>query len=234
MTADREITLSKLEAHCQVMVADLQLVATHGDCGGLPPGHSLKTETFSQNLGPIAADLSSSYLLIGGMLNFGLEMPSILRPIQLEDVRIEIAQKYEMRALDEKWRHEKSKGDTFTVWSMRTEERLGFIRPGGCCTVQRQLRMPIEGKLRPSTPDASITGLRVSHRIEIIIVYTPLEDNPQKQKKEFRIGSAATISSCHCTLDALQLPAYQQHDTPTAESGAKCMVSWACQRDVHR
>lgn len=200
-------------------------VATHGDCGGLPPGHSLKTATFSQNLGPIAADLSTPYLLVGGQLNLNLEMPSILRPILLEDVRVEVVQKYELQALDDKWRQELAKSDTMPVWSLRTENKLGLIQQGGNCEVQRQIRMPTEGKFRPSTPDASVTGVRVSHRLDIVIVYTPLVDNPDKHKKEFKIGSAATVSSCHCTLEALQLPAYEQHEAPDSQSMARCMVS---------
>lgn len=209
------------------------VVATHSDFGGLPPGHSLKTSAFSQNLGPIAADLSSSYLLVGGILDLTLEMPAILRPILLEDIRVEIVQKYDVQALDEKWRHQTSNSDTLVVWSLRTDKKLGRIEQGGDCSVRRQIRMPNEGKLRPTTPDASVTGLKVSHRIEIVIVYTPLEDNPKKHKKEFRIGSAATISSCHCTLQALQLPAYEPHENATARSRVHCMVRYhhagACQ-----
>ena len=203
------------------------VVATHNDCGGLPPGYSLSTITCSENLGAIDARANSPYLLVGGLLNLHLRMPNLLRPVRLEDVRVEIHQSYDLRALDETWRHEVQKADPIIAWSLRSETTLGEVEESSSYEVKRQIQLPAEGKLRPTTPSSSVTGIRVSHRVAIIIVYLPLLNNPKKQKKEFKIASGATISSCRCTLDALQLPAYQRTEAVTPKLQAQCLVSSA-------
>ena len=164
---------------------------------------------------------------MGGLLNLHLRMPNLLRPVHLEDVRVEIHQSYDLRALDETWRHEVQKAEPIIAWSLRSESTLGDIDESSSYEVKRQIQLPPEGKLRPTTPSSSVTGIRVSHRVAIIIVYSPLLNNPKKQKKEFKIASGATISSCRCTLDALQLPAYQRTEAVTPKLQALCLVSFA-------
>lgn len=78
-------------------------------------------------------------------------------------------------------------------------------------------------------------GIRISQRLAVAIHFTPLMNNPAKQTRELKIATDATLSSCWCMLELLQLPAYQrsrdESELDHSQIGycAECLVS----RDKH-
>lgn len=171
--------------------------------------------TTSANLGAIVAELSSPHLTVAGTANLSLDIRGVVQPLRLDDIRVEIVQSYETRALDEKWNSTSQGKDTIAVWSAMTSEMQPRIcQPGSSFSIRKQIRLPREGLLRPSTPKSSVTGIKVSHKLVIVITYTPLADLAKKQRKEFCIGMPATFSSCHSMVAGNQLPAYVEKEGP--------------------
>lgn len=182
---------------------------------GLSPPFTLDTITSSANLGAIVAELSSPHLTVAGTAHLSLDMRETLQPVRLDDIRVEIVQSYETRALDEKCHSTTQAKDTIPVWSAMTSD----MRPRICATgtslsIREQIHLPKEGILRPSTPKTSVTGIKVSHKLVIVITYTPLSEMAKKQRKEFCIGMPATFSSCHSMVAGNQLPAYVEKEGP--------------------
>lgn len=166
---------------------------------------------------------------MAGTANLSLDIRQVQQPLRIDDVRVEITQSYETRALDEKWNSCTQARDIIPVWSaMECERTPTFCEPGASFSVRKQLHLPKEGLLRPSTPKSSVTGIKVSHKLVIVITYTPLADMGRKQRKEFCIGMPAVFSSCHSMVAGNQLPAYVEKEGPKdapVYPTPRCLVS---------
>jgi len=220
------------------------IVSTHDDGSGLPPGHSLESQLTNENLGQVYLDLSTPYLLVGGLLHFTIDMPKLNKHIKVEDVSVNVVSSYHLRALDEaQTMTTQLKPQTVCLYSMKGDPQEKWMVGGRKYAAEssfsltgKVIQLPDESCLRPTVPEASVTGIRVTHRLAVIITYTPLEvleetDSTVRyrelQKKEYKITSPAIFSSCRCTLEALQLPAYVQHapDVKSASVSAQCMCT---------
>ena len=62
--------------------------------------------------------------------------------------------------------------------------------------LSKQFRLPDDVKLRASTAEHSQTGIRVSHRLQILIIFMPLHKNPKRETMQFKIDADALVSSC--------------------------------------
>lgn len=189
----------------------------------------MDTIASSANLGAIIAELSATHLTVSGSASLSLDIRGILQPLRIDDVRIDIVQSYETRALDEKWNSSTQARDIIPVWSATESERRPEIcQQGASFSLRKQIRLPKEGVLRASTPKTSVTGIKVSHKLVIVITYTPLADIAKKQRKEFCIGMPAVFSSCYSMVAGNQLPAYVEKegavDAPIYPS-PQCLVS---------
>lgn len=206
----------------------LCLVSQHSP--GLPPPFTLDTIASSVNLGAIIAELSSTHLTVAGTASLNLNIRQVQQPLRIDDVRVDISQSYETRALDEKWNSRTQAKGIIPVWSaLAAGNNPSICQPGASYSIKSQIHLPKEGLLRPSTPKTSITGIKVSHKLVIVITYTPYSDMGRKQRKEFCIGMPAVFSSCHSMVAGNQLPAYVEKqglvEAPVYPT-PRCLVSF--------
>ena len=182
-----------------------------------------------EHLGIVDIDLSSKYLMVSGYLQLAFRQFTV-SPVKMVDVRVDIVQQTECTRLDEPGKKRASHTVTIPVWKASEDATCAEdLSKSTEVTVSKQMRLPDESKLLPTTPNSAITGLRIDHRIEVTLVYTlPQMGDTQL---EHTIKSGATISSCHCTLETFQLPAYaldERADEPNASNATKealCLVS---------
>lgn len=154
-------------------------------------------------------------------------MPIITTPVRLDDVRVNLVQTFHLQNLKDPSRSE-AISKTIQLWSMIEHESPAILREGNDFQLSREFRLPNDDVVRPSTPEPSITGIRVSHQLQVAIRYTPLSMN---QKLEIKATIDATISSCCAMFAALQLPSYAQprreilKQFKMHESCESCLVS---------
>jgi len=191
---------------------NIALVCNHSETGGVPPGFSLRSETHNNILGPIGVNLTSKYLLVSGYLRLELILPSIAQSVKIVDVQVQLLQTFRLHSLvDPKVQEEEIKPKPLVLWSMKDKEALGTLSPGQVFNVSRQFRLPDDDKIRPTTSTNSKTGIRVSHRLCVVVHFKALESNPEGEVKELKVATDAIVSSCCCMFEVLQLPAYSRH-----------------------
>lgn len=209
------------------------LVVNPSETGGLPPGFSLETETYNDTLGPVGANLSSKYLLVAGFLKLALVFPSLNAPIQLEDIKVYLYQTIALQSRADPGLKE-TKVMTIPLWSYRKEGQhkcIGRYNAGQEFSLVQQFRLKDDDIIRSTTSEKSDTGIRISHKLAVVVHYTPLEDNPKMETKELKIATDATLTSCCCVVEYLQLPKYTSRpsgeDLDAAFLGlcSSCLVS---------
>lgn len=207
------------------------VVATHTDPFSQPPGLSLCRDNLDGELGHITVNLSTPYLVVSGYTHLDLVLTSIAVPIKLHDVKVELIQTYILQNLA---RHSDNAQITpimQPLWSLKanSDSKTQNFRAGESCRISQKIRLPNEYDLRPTTPSEAVTGIRIIHRLSVTMVYTPIEAVSRMGKKEYRVSTSATISSCRCKLDHLQLPAYSADaktlPDSTERGAAPCLVS---------
>lgn len=182
-------------------------------------------------LGPMGVNLHSKYLLVSGYLSLNLIMPSFAQAVHIDDIYVEIEQTFELQSMTDPSRTEKQV-QTIFVKSMKGKTGVpGAYQPGQELSVYEQFRLPDDGTIRPSTAERTKVGIRVSHKLAACVRYTPLENNPTREMKQIKIAIPATLTSCCCIFEALQLPAYsrkaQQLDKSAIAFCSECLVRGA-------
>lgn len=205
----------------------------HYDPTGLPPSFSLESNIVHDQLGPTDLHLSSNYLLVAGFAHLALRLQPF-HTIRLLDARVSIIQQTELTRLDNLKKEPTVHTDVIPVWEMsassppsssQADTRGGITVEGGAMLeLSQQMRLPTESKLLPTTPDSAASGLRIYHRIEVTLDFALIVDGRQGPKQDHTVASEATFSSCHCTLEALQLPAYASQGAGAAPYKG-CLVS---------
>lgn len=211
------------------------------ETGGLPPGFSLERETYNDYLGPVGVNLSSKYLLVAGFLKLSLVIPSFNAPVQLEDIKIYLHQNVQLQSQKEPERKE-NKIMIIPLWSYRKSKRqpIGRYAAGQEFSLVQQFRLPDDDTIRSTTCEKSNTGIRMTHKLALVVHLTPLEDNPKKTIKEVKVETDAVITSCCCVLEYLQLPKYTSKpsasDLDAAFMGlcSSCLVSLRLLESAHR
>lgn len=189
---------------------NVALVVNPSETGGLPPGFSLETETYNDTLGPVGVNLSSKYLLVAGFLKLALVMPSLNAPIQLEDIKVYLNQTIALQSRSDPARKE-TKIMTIPLWSYRKsakQQYIGRYSAGQEFSLIQQFRLKDDDIIRSTTSEKSETGIRISHKLALVVHYTPLRENPKMETKEMRIATDAVFTSCCCVVEYLQLPKY--------------------------
>jgi hypothetical protein len=215
---------------------NVAVVVNPSETGGLPPGFSLETETYNDALGPVGVNLSSKYLLVAGFLKLALVIPSFNVPIQLEDIKVYLYQTIALQSRKTP-EYKETKQMIIPLWSYRkdTKRSIGRYNAGQEFSLVQQFRLKDDDTIRSTTSDKSDTGIRVSHKLALVLHYTPLEDNPKNETKELKIATDATFTSCCCVVEYLQLPQYTStpslEDLDSAFLGlcSTCLVSWKTQ-----
>lgn len=205
--------------------------------GGLPPGFSLETETYNDSLGPVGVNLSSKYLLVAGFLKLSLVIPSFNAPVQLEDIKVYLYQSAHLQSRKDPERKEIKKM-VIPLWSYRknTTQPIGRYKAGQELSLVQQFRLPDDDVIRSTTCEKSNTGIRISHKLAVVVHFTPLEDNPDNETKELKIATDAVLTSCCCVVEYLQLPKYTSKpsmaDLDAAFLGlcSSCLVSFSFSR----
>lgn len=168
---------------------------------------------------------------MAGYLRLDLVLPSIAAPVKLVDVQVQLLQTFKLQSLKDPKIQEEIKPKPVVLWSMKDKEALGSFKPNQFFNVSRQFRLPDDDKIRPTTSENSQTGIRVSHRLAVVVHFQPLTKNPENELKELRIATDATVSSCCCMFEVLQLPVYSRHpDIMNLDKNAigycgECLVS---------
>lgn len=218
---------------------NVALVVNPSETGGLPPGFSLESETYNDILGPVGVNLSSKYLLVAGFLKLALVLPSFNIPIQLEDIKVYLFQTIALQSRANPELKE-SKVMTIPLWSYRKDSKqqcIGRYTAGQEFSLVQQFRLKDDDIIRSTTSEKSETGIRVSHKLAVVVHYTPLENNPKMETKELKIATDATFTSCCCVVEYLQLPKYTSRpscdDLDAAFLGlcSSCLVSSSQQAD---
>ncbi|CAD6587503.1 MAG: hypothetical protein CYPHOPRED_003956, partial [Cyphobasidiales sp. Tagirdzhanova-0007] len=175
-----------------VAETQLYLVSNHSETGGVLPGFSLKTETDHDVLGPVGIDLYSKYLLVAGYLNLSIVIPSISQPVQIKNVRVQLVQDCALQSRSVPARKE-VKSVIVPVWSSYANGHSAAVvlNPQQEFILSKQFRLPDDVKLRASTAEHSQTGIRVSHRLQILIIFMPLHKNPKRETMQFKIDADA-------------------------------------------
>ncbi|KAK9899079.1 hypothetical protein P389DRAFT_209098 [Cystobasidium minutum MCA 4210] len=188
---------------------NIALVVNPSEHGGLPPGFSLETETYNDVLGPVGVNLSSKYLLVAGFLKLGLIIPSFNAPVQLEDIKVYLYQNVQLQSRKDPERKE-MKRMVIPLWSYRKESTkpIGRYNAGQEFSLIQQFRLGDDDIIRSTTCEKSKTGIRISHKLALVVHFTPLENNPDKETKELKIATDAVLTSCCCVVEYLQLPKY--------------------------
>lgn len=173
----------------------------------------MESESHHPALGPIGVALTSKYLLVSGYLRLSLIMPSIAQPVLINDVRVILVQNFTLNHLHKPRSPSPDLQPTVNVllWSMRKHSSWSSspkLDVYDELSLVEQFRLPDDEKIRPSTAEGARTGVRVQHELAVSIMYTPLVDNPEGHRREKKLSTPATLSSCCCIFDALQLPAY--------------------------
>lgn len=169
---------------------------------------------------------------MAGFLKLALVIPSFNAPIQLEDIKVYL---YQTVVLQSRKHPEikETKRMIIPLWSYRKESSkpIGRYEAGQEFQLVQQFRLKDDDIIRSTTCDKSDTGIRVSHKLALVVHFTPLQDNPEKETKELKIATDAVFTSCCCVVEYLQLPKYTSspscEDLDAAFLGlcSSCLVS---------
>jgi len=213
---------------------DVTIIPMHSDPSGLPPGHHLDTVAHNHNLGEVHVDLYSKHLLTSGFVHLNLYLPKILKDVHLEELRVNVEQQYDLESLEVPARRRPylSRVDVIPIFASNPGDLKGCRKgPGSSLSISKHVRLLDDSRIRPTTPLHTVTGLRIGHRLAVTIIYSKISKGSKRERKEYRIASPATISSCHAMLDALQLPAYSEDrkeislDPNQKKARPTCLVS---------
>lgn len=183
-----------------------------------PPGQAARDyntahEDSHHTLGPIRVHLYSRYFLISGLMRLAVSVPAPTRACQIEDVKLAIIQHVSLQSLQNPERKEEHKPLDLVLWSSRRQQEQEherdrtsepysptILRAGQPFNLVKQIRLANDNFLRQSTNPHSITGIRVSHSLEVTLWYAALEDengrkidHPRTKVMEYRF--AARIAS---------------------------------------
>jgi hypothetical protein len=191
---------------------EVDLVANTAPARQLAPGFDKITEAFHETFGPYRLHLYSKYMLRGGYLRLALSMPSISKPVRIENIQVVLKQDTLIRCTPRPDLSE-LKVANIVLWSLKDEGVAPLtLAVGKDFNVIRQLRLigatfrrnaTEQAVVRPSTSPFSETGIRIEHSIITTIRFTTLGE-PGEEMREIKLSSATTIASCACSIENLQ------------------------------
>lgn len=212
----------------------VSLITNHSEDSAVPPGFNAISKSANEHLGIVGINLTSPFLLLNGNLHLSIDVPSIEHAaVRVDDVRLSLVQSFKLQSQSEPGRTEDIHPLVVPLWSMResrTSPARGItLRHGQDFHFEKRIVFPEDGQIRPSTSQHSKTGIRVLHRLAVSLLYTPLQAEgacaPTKSEprmKEVHMTTPATLSSCCCVVEALQLPAYEDNQELKAINQKAC------------
>ena len=156
--------------------------------------------------------------------------------MRIDDISVMLRQDVFLKHMQRPELYEQAKPKRILLWSMNPNERGAIYDPEQSLDLVRQMRLADDDTVRPSTPEWSVTGIRVSHALQTIIRFTvlppmsaedekragkgkaPLNGATQESRKEMKISNPCKLSSCDCMIGNLQLPIYTKEDPITQAS----------------
>ena len=242
LTAERKVSLSESASRLSSQRITLTVrplcltytVTNHSEDSAVPPGFNAISKSANEHLGIVGINLTSPFLLLNGNLHLSIDVPSIEHAaVRVDDVRLSLVQSFKLQSQSEPGRTEDIHPLVVPLWSMResrTSPARGItLRHGQDFHFEKRIVFPEDGQIRPSTSQHSKTGIRVLHRLAVSLLYTPLQAEgacaPTKSEprmKEVHMTTPATLSSCCCVVEALQLPAYEDNQELKAINQKAC------------
>lgn len=197
---------------------ELDIVANENPENGIAEGCDLVSEQNHPALGPLRVHLYSRYLLRGGYLRFALAMPAVSQPVELVDVSVILLQTVLLQHMYKPHRQEQLEFKIL-LWALSNEvgKKPEVLQAGKDYPLVRQMRLATNDRgqsfehapsadslIRPSTNDNSETGIRITHRLVVVIKYRPLKNTEDNEIKELRVSFPTQIASCACSIENLQ------------------------------
>lgn len=183
-------------------------VLAHNTERDVVPSYHVLRKVESADLGIVALTLSAQSLLVCGRLHLEVDIPAVQCEVQIEDVRIDLLQAWELQSLRDSELKEDIPPVAYTLWSLKDKEKVPIpISKDGGFYLDRHFVQPENNAIRSSSSPHSETGLKASHQLSVHIIYSCTSDS-KSAKKEVKIRSRATLAMCACVIDALQLPGY--------------------------
>lgn len=163
---------------------------------------------------------------------------SIVEAVRIDDVRISLEQTWALSSLEDPSAQEDMPMQSFLLWSLHSAQSAGtgplsperlVLAPEQPWGVEQAFLLPDDAAIRPSVSPQSKTGLKVTHRLTLVLKFTPLVRGaswcPRDQgetildqlhsgqiestrKKEVVVSMPVVLSTCACVVYALLLPAY--------------------------
>lgn len=194
-----------------------------------PQGLEHNSVTSSNDLGAVSLSYFSKYLIVSSYLWCSVSFPDLLdRPrVEVQSVTLVLSQfatwqdlenpeseKTELPVLKYDFSLEKKQGKG-KGRGRRKSEAAGVDEEEE--EWEKQIRLPDEHHLRPSTSDKSITGIRVRHSLTVWVTYkVPREGEKKRRIMRQKLERPVTIGACHTMRDNLELPAYSPLPSPMA------------------
>lgn len=177
---------------------------TAGDVGP-SEGFSEISESLHDVLGPLRVHFSTRYLLRGGYLRMALNMPSVSKNVRIDNISAVLKQDTILQNIKKPERTERKTQD-ITLWSLSQENSQPTeLKEGEDLSLVRQMRLQTSRDervlLRPSINENSVTGIRHTHTIMVVIRFRAQDDN---NTREMKIKFPANIGSCACSVENLQ------------------------------
>ena len=192
--------------------------------------------TFSLDIGPVLDSTGEDGTA------FTADEGKAVEGIRIEDITLSLLQTWTISSISEPEIKEEMPEQAFLLWSLGeatqstskqplfSSEQL-LLQPGQSRSIEQRILLPDNPAIRPSVSPLSKTGLRPSHRLSLVVTYSPLLRGPSRsvsrtredkassemriypgKKKEIVVSTPVTLSTCACVFYALRLPAYGDAD----------------------
>ena len=203
----------------------------------------MEREVFQDRFGAMRVELTSRYLLVAGYVRVYFYLPDIPHYSRMEMWGVELVQTVKIGSAQ----HETN----LKLWSNRDDPPpvppfRGLLpmpddEEGPWWFSSRQMRLPKDDRISPTTHPYTDSSIRISHRFIIRMIFyqydgpgsdTIQEDGwpggtPSKQMLEFFSGPAV-ISSCSSRIELSRLPTYEESAKEKDKRSAKAYMAKDC------
>ncbi|PWN94220.1 hypothetical protein FA10DRAFT_43643 [Acaromyces ingoldii] len=187
--------------------------------------YSRTHRSFSELLGPVILHVCSLHLTVGGFLHIGISLPSPAPNVRLVCITLSIVQKTRLASRKRPGHEEDCPEKTVEFHRVEGSELDRFMGKDERAEAWIA-RLPHDNDVRPTTISSSQTPIRVSHRLEVKMIFEESDDGPDeeskvgKKKKPQKVYLAAWpihLVSCCCIWNSLLLPPYSDEDPLDSE-----------------
>ncbi|CEH17237.1 hypothetical protein CBOM_03295 [Ceraceosorus bombacis] len=174
--------------------------------------------TFVEHLGPVALAVRSQHMTVGGYARLALSLPSPSPTLVLDQFSLSVVQNTTLHSRQSE-RIERARPESRVITAIEFDELLSKRLPDGTYEGNWIARMPHDSQIRSSTLAASKAAIRLSHSLEVRIIYRP-DDLPSTKPLLYRASWSLILPHCACMWRSMRLPSYSIADPcPVPERG---------------